>query len=663
MRQLIRRSRWCGLLTLSTLVMCASLVRATPYASNVFNTTGSTWQFVLNESSDNVTVLRNGGNAMNLGPLAAGHYTFDMTGFSSFDIKVQKSTPVAWTAISDATNKFTTFEQPRDVAVNTMATSPYFGTIYVNSDRAVTSGNGRVMGDGIYAMTADMKGVDLSSPNFAAVADPNDATQAKAPHWTNTGTVTDNSNPTTPVTYTSDASAYRMSLDAAGNVIVGDFSDLRGGVKYATRDLTQGGPLLIHEDGFVPLLGNSADGNSGPQVHGSMVSRPYTTGSVGNNLALYGIDEDMTAHGTGTDGNNLWKWTVGNVTNPNPGLNPTPPMFLGAPKPEFAGGYDQPPQLVVNVGKIPATTGATVASNFLNLNVGVLADAVYSPTTNKWYMDENRNGGGEAGLIVVTPDGVNGDSPSIDTPTGKGWSSYQFTIDNGLDGDNVTAGTQDVFRNIGGDLILSPDGKSLIVHRINGGGGAANTVLGPASNTPGAILIIPLDANGLPNLTVSGGQITNIKTISIASDTGNGTASGVTMDAAGNIYTTSNISELMQVFSPGGSFTATTSGTVAGGTSGFRLDPLVVAGVAGDYNGNGVVDMADYVLWRKGGPLQNDATPGVQATDYDVWRAHFGNHAGAGSSVGSGAAVPEPGVLSLALLGLLAVGGCRKRSA
>ena len=26
-------------------------------------------------------------------------------------------------------------------------------------------------------------------------------------------------------------------------------------------------------------------------------------------------------------------------------------------------------------------------------------------------------------------------------------------------------------------------------------------------------------------------------------------------------------------------------------------------GVAGDYNGNGVVDGADYVLWRKGGPL------------------------------------------------------------
>jgi hypothetical protein len=655
----MRRSIWQGLFAVLTAITAASTLNATPYASNVFNTTGNTWSFVLNEGADNVTVLRNGGNAVNLGNLAAGRYTFDMTGFNSFDIKVQKSAPVAWTAISDAANKFTNFEQPRDVAVNTNANSPFFGTIYVNSDRALATASGRTMGDGIYAMTADMKGVDLAN-NFAVVADPNDTTQAKAPHWTNTGTVPNPSNPTVP--YNSDASAYRMSLDAAGNVIVGDFSDLRGGVKYATRDLTQGGPLLVHEDGFVPLLGGSPDGSSGPVVHGSMVSRPYVTGSVGNGLTLYGMDEDLSVTGTGTDGNSIWKWNVGNVTNPNPALNPTPPQFNGAPKPEYAGGYDQAPQLVVNVGNIPKTTGSTVASNFLNLNVGVLADAVYSPTYNKWYLDQNRNGGGEAGLIVVTPDGVDGNSPDITTATGKGWSSYQFTIDNGLDGDNVAAGTQDVFRNIGGDLILSPDGKSLIVHRFNNGGGTTNTVLGPASNTTGAILIIPLDANGLPNLTVSGGQITNIQSITIASNTTNHTASGVTMDAAGNVYTTNNSSELMQVFSPGGSFTATTTGTVAGGTTGFNLAPLVVGGVTGDYNGNGVVDMADYVLWRNGGPLQNDATPGVQATDYDVWRSNFGNHAGSGSLAG-GAAVPEPGCLALVLVSLFAAGGCRKRSA
>jgi hypothetical protein len=70
-----------------------------------------------------------------------------------------------------------------------------------------------------------------------------------------------------------------------------------------------------------------------------------------------------------------------------------------------------------------------------------------------------------------------------------------------------------------------------------------------------------------------------------------------------------------------------------------------VKGTTGDFNGNGVVDAADYVLWRNGGPLQNDPTQGVQAADYDVWRANFGRTAGAGSAVA--AAVPEPSAFVL----------------
>jgi len=78
-----------------------------------------------------------------------------------------------------------------------------------------------------------------------------------------------------------------------------------------------------------------------------------------------------------------------------------------------------------------------------------------------------------------------------------------------------------------------------------------------------------------------------------------------------------------------------------------------VGGIAGDYNNNGVVDMADYVLWRKGGPLQNDSTPGTDAGDYGVWRANFGSHAGSGSSLGGGA-VPEPASCLLVVMASLA---------
>jgi hypothetical protein len=54
--------------------------------------------------------------------------------------------------------------------------------------------------------------------------------------------------------------------------------------------------------------------------------------------------------------------------------------------------------------------------------------------------------------------------------------------------------------------------------------------------------------------------------------------------------------------------------------------PPVGSGVPYDYNSNGVVDAADYVQWRNGGPqpLYNDPTFGVQAEDYNAWRANFG---------------------------------------
>ncbi len=83
-------------------------------------------------------------------------------------------------------------------------------------------------------------------------------------------------------------------------------------------------------------------------------------------------------------------------------------------------------------------------------------------------------------------------------------------------------------------------------------------------------------------------------------------------------------------------------------------------GVPGDYNNNGVVDMADYVLWRNGGPLQNEgaSTGIVDAADYTFWRAHFGNTSGSGSSLGGGN-VPEPGAAVLLIIGGLFAAGIR----
>jgi hypothetical protein len=67
---------------------------------------------------------------------------------------------------------------------------------------------------------------------------------------------------------------------------------------------------------------------------------------------------------------------------------------------------------------------------------------------------------------------------------------------------------------------------------------------------------------------------------------------------------------------------------------------------AGDFNKNGVVDAADYVLWRKNAAGQ--FVPG----DYEVWRQNFGATAGAGAAL-QGGAVPEPATGAILLTGIL----------
>jgi probable HAF family extracellular repeat protein len=95
----------------------------------------------------------------------------------------------------------------------------------------------------------------------------------------------------------------------------------------------------------------------------------------------------------------------------------------------------------------------------------------------------------------------------------------------------------------------------------------------------------------------------------------------------------------------------------------IELEPML----PGDYNSNGSVDAADYVVWRTG--LESTYTQ----NDYNVWRAHFGLTAGSGAAeypLGASAAsdsapgeagfrvpaavVPEPRAAILLVIGVLA---------
>jgi hypothetical protein len=91
----------------------------------------------------------------------------------------------------------------------------------------------------------------------------------------------------------------------------------------------------------------------------------------------------------------------------------------------------------------------------------------------------------------------------------------------------------------------------------------------------------------------------------------------------------------------------------------------VVPGLAGDYNGNGTVDSADYVVWRKtldqtGPNLAADGNSNgrVDAADFDFWRSRVGNPLGSGAAMA--AAIPEPTSITLVFT-CLALVACRGR--
>jgi hypothetical protein len=80
------------------------------------------------------------------------------------------------------------------------------------------------------------------------------------------------------------------------------------------------------------------------------------------------------------------------------------------------------------------------------------------------------------------------------------------------------------------------------------------------------------------------------------------------------------------------------------------LEALSVA-LAGDFNGDGIVDAADYTVWRDNLGAANESAfapgtgngGGINASDYQLWRSQFGTSAAALATAGStSAAVPEP---------------------
>ena len=109
------------------------------------------------------------------------------------------------------------------------------------------------------------------------------------------------------------------------------------------------------------------------------------------------------------------------------------------------------------------------------------------------------------------------------------------------------------------------------------------------------------------------------------------------------------------------------------GTGNVYLDNLVVVNNDlaplgnGDYNGDGMVNAADYTIWRdtlgsttdlRANGDDSGASQGViDQADYDAWVAQFGNAV----PLGAGASIPEPSAALLLLAAGTVVAGTRRR--
>jgi hypothetical protein len=180
---------------------------------------------------------------------------------------------------------------------------------------------------------------------------------------------------------------------------------------------------------------------------------------------------------------------------------------------------------------------------------------------------------------------------------------------------NNDRGHRDYLNDVG--LLMAIDNSN--TGGVNAGTGAATGT--PQNVTTGIEFSLPLATLGHP-----------LGPIKIAAFIGNGPHNSASNQFAGTGVLRGNL----------GSMSSINLATIAGDQ--FVTVPHV--GLAGDYNGDGAVDAADYTVWRNGLGAFYDLD------DYDVWKEHFGETLLDG---GGSAAVPEPASIVMLLITILAM--------
>jgi hypothetical protein len=320
-----------------------------------------------------------------------------------------------------------------------------------------------------------------------------------------------------------------------------------------------------------------------------------------------------------------------------------------------------------NTSWIPQFVPNAPTGNAQVVTFGTLATAAQSVFTNTAqtvnglrFENANKYAIGGNGSIVLKSNTVGGTvTPVIEVLDGSHELQVAVNLLNNTAVTTTSTGLLDFNNtvNLGGNSLTNSGSGAINLNvGVMGGGSIINSgTLGTAGTTP-----IAANLTSTGKLQIDLGAA-NTDFFSI---TGNATVSGL-LDVV-----------LEPGYTPAGTYTVlTSSGTL--NAAGLTLDPsdagqfslgvtsnslvlTVAAGVQGDYNGNGIVDAADYTVWRDnlGGsslPNRGDGIAGaIGQADYNFWKSRFG--ATSGSGAGGVASVPEPCCLSLVIVTIATAG-------
>ncbi len=172
------------------------------------------------------------------------------------------------------------------------------------------------------------------------------------------------------------------------------------------------------------------------------------------------------------------------------------------------------------------------------------------------------------------------------------------------------------------------------------------------------------DTINLTGATLAGGGVALTGTINLSLLGGFSPANGATFDVINMVGTADAPMTITGLTLTGA--TGFTASVITSGDSLTKTLRLTKSGsiLAGDYNGNGTVDAADYTLFRDAQGtstvLLNDPIGGVIGlAHYNQWKNNFG--ATASAAIAASSAVPEPASLVMLSLVVGSLVACRRR--